>query len=547
MITLPGHLAQLESSGLVRLAQALPELEYLFRHALIQDAAYSSLVKQDRRLLHRTVAEALERMYPDRVEELAAVLAQHFEAAGDALRALKYLTVAGQDAARRYANPEALALFTRALALSDDAPPDTAMHVLEARGQVYEFLSQYDPALADYEKALALAQQSGLVRDECRIMSRVAWLYWLSGKGEQALQTARAAESTARTLNDNAVALRAFMVVGLVAQAEGRLSEAYPRLRQSLFASRAARERALEGESLFYLGIEDNFMGRFGRAAAFARKACDIKRRLGDRVGEMLSLYLLGRAEGGRGNYDVALEALEAGFAVAEETHNPFGRAMYANQRAWLSAELSDWETAYEFDRAGLEVARAAPIRPPEISTLLNLVLDCTMLNRLDEADEYVLALQQWMGRPEFGFHGWRWQTREADARARLHMARGQYTDAAAVVTDLLDRASRTGSRKYLARGLLLRGEIHYVLGAIETVEADWAAARDLADAIGSLPTGVQARRSLMRMYLDAGKGGAADRMRIEIDALMADLDRRLRHPDLRRSFDRGLAREMNR
>ena len=545
MITLPGHLAQLESSGLLRLAQTLPELEYLFRHALIQDAAYSSLVKQDRRLLHRTVAEALERMYPDRVEELAAVLAQHFDTAGDALRARKYLTLAGQDAARRYANPEALALFTRALALSDDAPPETAMHVLEARGQVYEFLSEYDPALADYEKALALAQQSGLVREECRIMSRVAWLYWLSGKGERALQTARAAESTARTLNDHAVALRAFMVVGLVAQAEGRLSEAYPRMRRSLFASRAARERALEGESLFYLGIEDNFMGRFGRASAFARKACDIKRRLGDRVGEMLSLYLLGRAEGGRGNYDVALEALESGFAVAEETHNPFGRAMYANQRAWLSAELSDWETAYELDRAGLEVARAAPIRPPEISTLLNLVLDCTMLNRLDEADEYVLALQQWMGRPEFGFHGWRWQTREADARVRLHMARSQYTDAVAVVTDLLDRASRTESRKYLARGLFLRGEIHYVLGAIETVEADWAAARDLADAIGSLPTGVQVRRSLMRLYLDAGNGNAADQMRIEIDALMADLDRRLRRPDLRRSFDRGLAREM--
>jgi predicted ATPase len=546
-VILVQHLNALESSGLVRLAQTLPELEYLFRHALIQDAAYSSLVKQDRRLLHRAVAEALERTYPDRMEELAAVLAQHFEAAGDTGGALKYLTLAGEDAARRYANPEALALFTRALALSDDAPPETAMHVLEARGQVYEFLSEYDPALTDYEKALALAQQSGLVREECRIMSRMAWLYWLSGKGELALKTARAAESTARTLNDHAVALRAFMVVGLVAQAEGRLAEAYPRLRQSLFASRATRERALEGESLFYLGIEDNFMGRFGRASVFARKACEIKHRLGDRGGAMLSLYLLGRAEGGRGNYDVALEALEAGFAVAEETHNPFGRAMYANQRAWLSAELGDWETAYELDRAGLEVARAAPIRPPEISTLLNLVLDCTMLNRPDEADEYVLALQKWMGRPEFGFHGWRWQTREADARVRLHMARGQHMEAAAVVTDLLDRAARTGSRKYLARGVWLRGEILYALGAIETVEANWVAARDLADAMGNLPIRVQVRRSLMRLYLNAEKDDATDRMRVEIDALIASLDRRLRHPDLRRSFDRGLAREMKR
>ena len=73
------HLHTLETSGLIWLAQAYPELEYLFKHALLQDAAYRSLVKQDRRHLHQVVGETLERLYPDRRQALAPLLAQHFD------------------------------------------------------------------------------------------------------------------------------------------------------------------------------------------------------------------------------------------------------------------------------------------------------------------------------------------------------------------------------------------------------------------------------------------------------------------------------------
>lgn len=538
------HLHTLETSGLIWLAQAYPELEYLFKHALLQDAAYRSLVKQDRRHLHQVVGETLERLYPDRRQALAPLLAQHFDEAGDDRRALQYLALAGQDAARRYANPEALALLTRALALAEGAAPEDSMRIHEARGQIYEFLSQYDPALSDYDKALGMAKHTGGRQDECRIMTRMAWLYWLSGRGALAVEVAREAEVKARELDDQSIGLRAYMVVGLVAQAEGRLDEAYPRMRQSLAASRASRERALEGESLFYLGIEDNFMGRFGRAAACARKAFEVKRSLGDRVGEMLSLYLLGRAEAGRGHYDGALAALEAGRAVAEQTRNPFGQAMYANQRAWLSAELGDWQTAYDLDRVGLETARAAPIRPPEISTLINLLLDCVALGRYREAEAYLNDLQQWIGRPEFGFHAWRWQTRLGDARARLSLARAQHGDALRAVDDLTEWAARTHSRKYLARGRLLRGQIQFAQNELREAEASFAAARDLADTICHLPTRLQARRGLLRIQARAGNGMAADQLTAEISQLIEDLDRRLGHPDLRRSFERGLRRE---
>lgn len=117
------ELGTLEASGLVQVAVLEPELEYLFRHALVQDAAYSSLLKQDRRVLHRLAAETLLALYPERRRELAAVVALHLERAGDPAAAAEHLVIAGDHALERFANRESFAFFERAEAnLPDDDP-----------------------------------------------------------------------------------------------------------------------------------------------------------------------------------------------------------------------------------------------------------------------------------------------------------------------------------------------------------------------------------------------------------------------------------------
>jgi predicted ATPase len=118
------QLDTLEAKGLIRLATIDPELEYLFRHALVQDAAYESLLKQERRSLHRVVGEAVEQLYPERMTELAAVLAMHFEQAGDTERAVRYLSEAARFAYERNAIVEAYELFGRAEALLPPVAPD---------------------------------------------------------------------------------------------------------------------------------------------------------------------------------------------------------------------------------------------------------------------------------------------------------------------------------------------------------------------------------------------------------------------------------------
>ena len=147
-MNLPGHLTTLEASGLILLAQLQPEVEYLFRHALVQEAAYQSLVKIDRRMLHQAVGEALERLHPAGLDspELMPVLARHFAEAGDRARALRYYTRAGRAAAEQYANTEAIHHFSRALELAQarPAPADSAaiVDLYLRRGRALELNAQ---------------------------------------------------------------------------------------------------------------------------------------------------------------------------------------------------------------------------------------------------------------------------------------------------------------------------------------------------------------------------------------------------------------------
>ena len=156
------HLTHLEAAGLVRLVQTRPEVEYLFRHALIQDAAYTVLLLNDRKQLHRAVGEALERYYPARLDELAPVLGHHFALAGDAGRALHYFTLAGDAAGRVYALAEAVTHYSQAIAIawqSHSGSSAQLRHLYSRRGNALYSSVQMQEAWDNFLEMEELAHQ----------------------------------------------------------------------------------------------------------------------------------------------------------------------------------------------------------------------------------------------------------------------------------------------------------------------------------------------------------------------------------------------------
>ena len=125
--TLDHHLDRLEASGLVLARGARPESTYRFKHALVQDAAYDSLLRPKRRALHHDVAQALEKLIPDSATTQPEMLAHHRSAAGEAERALEHWLQAGRRATEGSANPEAVAYLRHGLDELSALPAATSM------------------------------------------------------------------------------------------------------------------------------------------------------------------------------------------------------------------------------------------------------------------------------------------------------------------------------------------------------------------------------------------------------------------------------------
>jgi predicted ATPase len=114
-IALDKQLVSLERAELLREAGRVPELEYMFKHDLARDAAYNTILNRKRREFHRQVAEAIEKLFADRLEENAHRLAQHYLLAGDNEKAVKYYTMAGEAAEAVHAVADSATHFSKAL------------------------------------------------------------------------------------------------------------------------------------------------------------------------------------------------------------------------------------------------------------------------------------------------------------------------------------------------------------------------------------------------------------------------------------------------
>jgi len=156
------HLLTLQQEQMIRERAQVPELEYIFKHHLTQDAAYNSLLKKERRATHRLVAQALERLFPDRVEEQVGLLAHHWERAGEPGKATEYLLRAGDRARLAYANQEAIDYYRRALAfLREGEEYERAARTLIKLGLTYHASFEFRKARETYEEGFALWRRVG--------------------------------------------------------------------------------------------------------------------------------------------------------------------------------------------------------------------------------------------------------------------------------------------------------------------------------------------------------------------------------------------------
>ncbi|MBI3797574.1 MAG: tetratricopeptide repeat protein, partial [Deltaproteobacteria bacterium] len=202
-VTLQQALAKLVTAEVLYPQGLQPQARYLFKHALIQDAAYQSLLKSTRQQYHQQIAQVLEDRFAETVETHPELVAHHYTEAGLVRQAIPYWQRAGQKAAERSANVEAIAHLTKGLELLKTLPdtPERAQQELMlqiALGASLQATKGY--AAPEVEQAYTRA------RELCRQVGETPQLFSvLLGLG--AFYFTRAELQTARELGEQCLAL----------------------------------------------------------------------------------------------------------------------------------------------------------------------------------------------------------------------------------------------------------------------------------------------------------------------------------------------------
>jgi predicted ATPase len=186
--TLQGELAQLVDAEFLFQRGLPPQARYIFKHALIQDAAYQSLLKSTRQKYHQQIAHVLEERFPETMETHPELVAHHYTEASLIEQAIPYWQKAGQQAAQRSANAEAISHLTRGLDLLKTLPdtPERAQQELTLQialgGPLMSTKGFAAPEVEKtYARARELCQQVGETPQRFRVLLGLRMFYQVGG------------------------------------------------------------------------------------------------------------------------------------------------------------------------------------------------------------------------------------------------------------------------------------------------------------------------------------------------------------------------------
>jgi class 3 adenylate cyclase/tetratricopeptide (TPR) repeat protein len=371
---LKNALAQLEQAGLVFRRGEPPEAVYSFKHVLVRDAAYESLLKSRRQQLHGQIARALEERFADIVASQPEIVAHHFTQAGLVEPAIDYWLKAGQQAARRSANTEALNHLARGLELLpniDDPMLRNKSELLLQTSLGHSLRAtkgwSIDSVKHAYTRALQLCKESGFDEHTVpAVFGLWTWNFVRAALGE-AQSLADHLVNIAENVDDLVYKVLAHEALGFTLFAHGKFAAAHAALERSIgmcedskaaaYLDLSAQDprvhvRLYDGIVLWLLGYPDQAL----RLCAQARRYADTSQHP---FSEAMARTITLRVHQFRGEAAVVAGQADAAIALCEEHEFVHYLAMALILRGWATAQQGEFEKGTAEIQAGLEKERA--------------------------------------------------------------------------------------------------------------------------------------------------------------------------------------------
>lgn len=515
-------LTQLETTELIRRLNEA-DVSYLFKHALVQATAYASLLKNERKRLHRAIGETLEREYPHAVAENAALLTKHFVEAGDDAKILEYGLCAGDAEARVFAKAEAIEHYRAALdaALRLEASREIIIELVTKLGRMYELRDDYTNALSTYARLSELARTRndshlelaslmlqatlratptavfethvgreicdralGLARElqdgaaEAKVLWNLLLLNGFTGNARAAVEYGEQSLALARRLNLKTQIAYTLSDVGIY----GYFADAQPAKARAALTEARSMWRELDippmlADNLNNSGILEYIWGDYAQAQILYSEALEISERIGSAWGQMLARSFRGTCQVEAGNYGAGLAEMETAYAIARQWNLGI-TILAATNLAVAYASIGTIEASYQVIQIANAEIEIPLYRAPAKAALAYL----TFLRGDVERAEMILQDAHPRAQAELEFS----YLPSIVAEGEIGLARGRANHVVEYTETLATNLIQSDIQSFIADADLYRGRALTMLARFDDARAAYERAHVYATRIGS-------------------------------------------------------------
>jgi class 3 adenylate cyclase/tetratricopeptide (TPR) repeat protein len=469
---LRSHLTNLVGLEILYEKALYPEIEYIFKHALTQEVAYESILKQRRREIHGRIALAIEELYGDRLSEHYELLAHHYERSGHAEKAVHYLILAGEKSNQHGAVQAACEFLDRALEISQNAQiklspqEEVRLHYERAGGKIG--VGAVGVAAESLRRASSLSRRHGMVDLEKESLRYLAFLTYMWPLRDEAERIWEEGLVRAREIRDKGLESHILAMMSLWDMVYERHRGSQTVLDAERIALASDDPRSVLG-ARFVRSIWERHLGK-------PRKTVELTEGMTELLRTMYNINLLsnviwvrGVALAEIGQIEDAITTLREGIDICERFGALYRLATLYNCLGYCYGEIYQFEQAWKFNLRSEEIARRLmekhPLGRRQWAHCAGEATASLMENLLDQGDleagwDRMGSIQEEARSSDFDMNRYQWESRVNYIAAQILTHRNDISQAEAIIRDNLKRVRDEQMKKREGSFLRLLGEL---------------------------------------------------------------------------------------
>ncbi len=438
--------------------------QYQFRQPLMQEVAYHSLLRRDRRHFHQVVGKTIETLYPKNLQANFGMLAHHFYEAKNWPKAFGYTLEAMEQASYSYACQEALTSIDKAIdIISKGQWERSGVKILDLtmyKGKMHFCMGQMEVAKTVFKDLLLEARRLYDHETEAEALFRLGWISFYMHQPRSTQTLLIKAIHLSRQKDFPEILLKATGFLGFVYAVLGNLKEAAHLLTEAFDLGVQLDKSEGKAWSLVNLARYYNWTGEFEKTLELCQQLDRLNQEIRSPYFRILLYFIQGSAFGALGQMEKAKQQLKAGLKQLEGVDDKFWRPRFLNTLGWVHAEIGEFQDAERLNKQSLE--QAISTGDPEIihNAQINLGENYLAMNDLPAAKDILERAWQEIKKPGISYTRWRYKTRLFIAMGELYSKLGDNKKGLDFIRKAMNLAQKSGAKKHQALALLVKSQL---------------------------------------------------------------------------------------